>query len=110
MFGVPQSTEAILNFHYIHVATHCVCQNQTCEVQVFVFTHAKNIGTEKYCASAYPYISPIISKVPCGIMYLHTKADLTGKRFIHPLQNTYPLTLPPDQHLKQHYYISSEGI
>jgi hypothetical protein len=43
-------------------------------------------------------------------MYLHTKADLTGKRFIHRLHNTYPLTLPPDQHLKQHYYISSEGI
>jgi len=33
VFGVTQSTEAILNLHDAHVAAYCFCQNETCEVR-----------------------------------------------------------------------------
>ena len=33
IFGVTQSTKAILDLHDAHEATYCVCQNQTCEVR-----------------------------------------------------------------------------
>lgn len=39
IFGITQSTQAILDLHDIHVATYRVCQNEPCEVRQSVVLH-----------------------------------------------------------------------